>query len=117
MKISELVSRCFAESTARGWWDDANSNDPKYVVGTKLVLIHGEISEAMEGYRKGLQDSHLPDRPAIEVELADALIRIGDLAGWLGLDLEGAVAEKMLYNRTRADHDKAVRDAAGGKKF
>lgn len=35
------------------------------------------------------------------VELADAVIRIGDLAFLLGADLEGSVAEKHDYNRTR----------------
>lgn len=35
------------------------------------------------------------------VELADAVIRIGDLAYLLGGDLEAAIAEKHEYNRTR----------------
>src|SRR5690606_39556838 len=54
-------------------------------------------------------DTHLPDRRAIEVELADALIRIGDLAGMLDLDLASAVIEKMEYNAIRADHKLSVR--------
>ena len=37
----------------------------------------------------------------VEVELADAVIRIADLAGALGLDLGGAIAEKLEYNRNR----------------
>jgi hypothetical protein len=44
------------------------------------------------------------------VELADAVIRIGQLAEHLGIDLEAAIAEKMSYNDTRpAMH--------GGKRF
>lgn len=35
------------------------------------------------------------------VELADAVIRIGDLSFLLGGDLEAAIAEKHEYNRTR----------------
>ena len=35
------------------------------------------------------------------VELADILIRVGDLAGFLGIDLDEAVRLKMAYNRTR----------------
>lgn len=35
------------------------------------------------------------------VELADAVIRIADLAGALGLDLEAAIRVKHVYNATR----------------
>ncbi len=82
-----------------------------------LCLIHSEISEAMEGYRKDLPDDKLPHRLAVEVELADAMIRIGDLATYLGCDLGGAVVEKMEFNRTREDHKLEARKAAGGKAF
>ncbi|MEP1253738.1 MAG: hypothetical protein ABJI29_03210, partial [Alphaproteobacteria bacterium] len=74
------------------------------------------ISEALEADRRGLLDDHLTHRPGVEVELADSLIRIADLAGALGLDLGGAVVEKMAYNANRADHKVAAR-AAGGKKY
>jgi hypothetical protein len=53
----------------------------------------------------------------VEVELADALIRICDLAGAMDLDLGGAVAEKLLYNQSRADHKPENRALEGGKKF
>lgn len=89
----------------------------KALVAQKLCLIHSEISEAMEGHRKGLMDDKLPHRPMIEVELADALIRIGDLAGALGLDLGGAIAEKMAFNAQRPDHKPEARNAAGGKTY
>ena len=34
-------------------------------------------------------------------ELADVVIRVADVCGRLGLDLEAAVVEKMTYNATR----------------
>lgn len=37
----------------------------------------------------------------VAVELADAVIRIADLCGHLGIDLEAAIALKMDYNETR----------------
>jgi hypothetical protein len=52
-----------------------------------------------------------------EVELADAVIRIFDLAGGYGLDLGGALAEKLEYNASRADHKPENRKDLFGKKF
>ena len=86
-------------------------------VPEKLALIHSEISEALEGHRKDLMDDKLPHRKMIEVELADAVIRIADLAGALGLYLEGAMIEKMAYNAQRADHKPENRGKEGGKAY
>ena len=132
-KISDagnlLVSKCHGASAAAGWWADmATGNDlieeirrgsllGKALVGQKLCLVHSEVSEAMEGHRKGLQDDKLQHRTMIEVELADAVIRIADLAGALGLDLGGAIAEKMAFNKVRPDHQKAARTEPGGKAY
>lgn len=87
------------------------------LVTQKLCLTHSEVSEAMEGHRKGLKDDKLPHRDMLEVELADAVIRIADLAGALGLDLGGAIAEKMAFNAVRPDHKPEARAAAGGKSY
>lgn len=113
-----LMGVCHSQAKVMGWWDEyfaMPEQYQKYWVASKLMLITSEVSEAMEGHRKGVNDDHLPDRPMLEVELADAAIRIFDLAGGLGLDLGGAIAAKLDYNRTRADHQKENRQAAGGK--
>ena len=86
-------------------------------VGTLLALIHSEISEALEGYRKDLWDDHLPNRKMAEVELADAVIRIFDLAERSGFDIGNAILEKHKYNMIRADHKMENRMKPGGKKF
>lgn len=100
------------------WWTNIDTGEPlKRNVGELLCLVHSEISEAMEGHRKGLSDDKLPHRPMIEVELADAIIRIFDIAAGLNLDLGGAYVEKMEYNRTRIDHTHAERLKVGGKKY
>lgn len=80
-------------------------------------MIHSEVSEALEGRRKGLMDDHLPTRPMPEVELADAFIRILDLCGSRGYDIGGAVVEKFMYNKNRADHKAENCTKDGGKKF
>jgi len=84
---------------------------------TLLALIHSEISEALEGRRKGLMDDHLPIRPQIEVELADTVIRVLDLCGRRNYDIGGAIIEKFEYNKKRADHKAENREKVGGKKF
>jgi NTP pyrophosphatase (non-canonical NTP hydrolase) len=110
-----------------GWW--TNMDTGKSLLGKNskgkdrrnvpemLCLIHSEVSEAMEGYRKNLADTHLKHRSMFEVELADVLIRLFDLAGAHGLDLGGAVEEKLLYNSTRNDHKVENRKKTGGKAF
>ena len=86
-------------------------------VGELLCLVHSEISEAMEGHRKGLMDDKLPHRTMFEVELADAVIRILDIAGAYNLDLGGAIMEKRTYNAGRADHKVENRLKDGGKAY
>lgn len=128
----ELVSQCHGLAKSAGWWDDLSTGkclidsytyDPKSKtppprnIGELLCLVHSEISEGMEGARKGLMDDKLPHRSMLEVELADAAIRIFDMAGGLGLDIAGAIAEKLAYNATRADHKIENRKADGGKAF
>lgn len=114
MSISDLQEVCHSASKKSGWWDAPVTNE---TVPSKLCLVHSEVSEAMEGHRKDLMDDHLPHRKMFEVELADAVIRILDLAGFTGCDLAGAIKEKMAYNAKRADHKPENRAQQGGKKF
>jgi hypothetical protein len=86
-----IQSVCHGNAKAAGWWTDLETDQdltvsmPRGVVAEKLLLVHSEVSEATEGFRKNLPDDKLPHRSMVEVELADAIIRIFDLAGALGL--------------------------------
>lgn len=130
----ELQDVCHHLSKTAGWWNGPgvlgdlteiinNPKDPyekllgSALVAQKLCLSHSEISEAMEGHRKGLMDDKLPHRPMIEVEIADAIIRLCDLAGALNLDLGGAIAEKLAFNQKRPDHKPENRAKEGGKSY
>ncbi len=115
--VGSLVRTAHGAAVDAGWWEGADLSTDIHLVPAKLCLIHSEVSEAMEGHRKGLMDDKLPHRPMVEVELADTLIRIADLAGAMNLDLGGAVAEKMIYNATRADHKPENRAKVGGKAY
>ena len=142
--VNNMTARCHSASVNGGWYQNlafqdqvdklkcigleartiveifnamGMSESKKRNVGELLALIHSEISEAMEGHRKNLMDDKLPHRKMIEVELADAMIRIHDLAGYLELDLGGAIIEKMAYNQKRADHKPENRAMPGGKAY
>lgn len=180
INYDQQAAEIYAQNKAVGWWDD-----PNRCVFQTLQLVSTEIAEATEGERKGLMDDHLPNRKMGEVELADALIRVLDLAGrynWVyqedavayegfsdpelsiggkhlfinacltglvhnlpvdlekpdspcnyhysqlvlaivttaethGYDIEGAMVEKLAYNKNRADHKRANRAKEGGKAF
>jgi hypothetical protein len=114
--VQLLVQATHNNAVLHGWWPDGCKDNPLHY-SNKLCLIHSEVSEAMEGDRKKKPDSHLPEYPASVVELADAVIRIGDLAGGYDQDLASALVDKMLYNQRRADHKPEARAAAGGKTY
>lgn len=127
--IETLQRKIHQGNVDAGWWTDLDTMQSlaeecrirtrfgKALVAEKLVLIHSEISEAMEAARKNLKDDKIPHRSGVEVELADAVIRILDLAGALQLDLAGAIQEKLMYNKTRPDHQIENRKGVNGKQF
>lgn len=117
--LIDMQALCHA--LAANWWVDLATGRRMTIdqvnIPEKLMLIVSEVAEGMEGHRGNLMDNHLPHRKMLEVELADAMIRIFDLAGFLQMDLAGAVAEKLAYNMQRADHKIENRKAEGGKAF
>lgn len=113
-----LTAACHGRAWNNGWWHNPETGEiAKRPVPELLCLIHSEISEALEGFRKDLMDDHLKDRKMLEVELADAVIRIFDMAGGYDLDVAGAIMDKLDYNDRREDHKPENRTKEGGKKI
>lgn len=91
-------------SRSKGWWEGAERNFPEM-----LALIHSEISECLEEYRRdGLargvwysEKDGVQKPEGVFIELADAVIRILDLFGHYGISLEEMIRVKMAYNETR----------------
>lgn len=80
--------------------------------GERVALIHSELSEALDYYRKGedIPSDHISEFTGVEEEFADVLIRIMDTAAEFGLDVGNAVIAKMKFNESRPFKN-------GGKKF
>ena len=116
MCLASIQALCHGLSFISGWWTGVDHTN-LYVRATKLALVHSEISEALEGARKDLNDDHLPNRKMEEVELADAIIRIFDYAETQGYNIGEAMLEKLRYNQSRADHKPENRQETGGKKI
>lgn len=117
LSLNTASEQIYAANVKAGWYrNPVTGRKIDRNIMEMLMLIVTEVAEAAEGYRKSLPDDKLPHRSMLEVELADVLIRIFDLAGYQGLDLGGAVVEKLIYNTTREDHTLAARREPNGKK-
>lgn len=130
---NQLRDACHDAAFKAGWWHVPIASHyhqrvkvdvrkyPSHIlmwwVGSKLALIHSELSEALEGLRKDKMDDHLPHLKSFAVEMGDAIIRAMDLCGGMGIDIGQVITEKLAYNATRADHKMENRDSVGGKAF
>lgn len=125
--LTTLANTIHSGNVKRGFYDD-----PKEV-GTVLMLIVTELAEAMESYRSNnsipadrmetLEWDSKEDEPfttedinqfklvvkdTFEDEIADTIIRLFDLCGWMNIDIHKHIMLKLKYNDTRPyKHGKA----------
>ena len=119
--LNEIRDAIHTNAIAKGFWNEPNSN-----ITEKIMLVVTELSEAveamrklsknelnvhvkahnsmihsfdLEGYNKENFEQYTKD--SVGDEFADSIIRILDLCGKLGIDIEGHIKYKMEYNSTR----------------
>lgn len=103
--LTTLASQIHADNRAKGFW-----NNPRPLTETTMLIVT-ELSEAVEEDRAGragvwYADNGKPE--GIDIELVDALIRLLDLLGSRGVDVDELLAIKRDYNAQRpARHGKA----------
>lgn len=127
--MEQKIKQAYEMAKNNGFWD-AERNVPEM-----LMLVVSEVAEALEALRKDQRADpfiaelsyndlkHLNDqskelwkksfedsiKSTFEDEIADVAIRLFDLCGGLGIDLEKHIEMKMKYN--------SMRPYKHGKKF
>lgn len=114
--INKLAEAAYKNAVDKGFYENKAFN-----LAEKLLLIHSEVSEALEADRRGsyirrvvvielLQikdDKDFEEAFKVQAkdtfgdELADIMIRVMDLATHKGIDLESYIQAKMRYNSLR----------------
>lgn len=100
LNISEFIKDVGNNMKAHGFRDEE-------LKPTDFIsLIHAEVSEILEEFRKGKLATETyyseNDKPeGVPTELADVVLRCFDMADYYGIDLETAIIEKMAFNKTR----------------
>lgn len=122
MDIKETMKEIYEINKKNGFWET------EMPVGVRLMLVVSELSEALEADRKGryaktsgfttlyppiTETLRKADdqffkltfgdfiKDSFEDEIADAVIRLFDMAQGMGIDLEFHIKQKMRYNSLR----------------
>lgn len=93
LTIQELSELIVDQAKAKGFGIKAEEVD----VAEKIALIHSEISEAYEAYRR----KNIKGKDGLEEELGDAVQRIIHLCVVLDVDIEEAILKKVEHNKNR----------------
>lgn len=116
LSLNGLAERIVEVNKANGWYDKPSE------MGTRLALVHSEVSEMLEADRnerwtqiprEALHVLDIEDdatfkaayntriKGTAEEEMADVIIRMLDIAGWLKVDIHHHVIAKLRYNSLR----------------
>lgn len=116
-----LIEEIHDTAVEKGFWDKPRNE------GELLMLVVSELAEALEALRNNAPRARIDDykqaidadgqphafkqfiKGSVDEEIADAVIRLFDIAVGLSIDLPEVIKAKMLYNETR--------ERMHGKKF
>jgi NTP pyrophosphatase (non-canonical NTP hydrolase) len=117
LTINDLCKHAHEAAMTKGWYDKERE------LPELLMLTVSELSECLEADRENhwtnviireLADNFNLGRfkeyvnHSVEDELADTFIRLSDICGFYGIDIESHIRAKMAYNETRPNkHGKA----------
>lgn len=104
--FNRMIDEVYRLNVAKGWYEHERT------AGDECALLHSEISEILDAYRKhGFEDATKVNPPGFESaiprplgvgsEVADLLIRLLDVCKRWDIDIVAEYDRKMAYNQTR----------------
>lgn len=119
--FNELAKQINESVRQKGFWDSKDAlldflNDGSddnalikiandAIIAQKIALVGTELSEAVEAMRKPDYDLNgygIGVKDSFADEIADTFIRLLDICGELGIDIDAQIEWKMGYNQQRA---------------
>jgi len=98
--VKAWIRECHLAARDKKFWERERN------VGEMLMLVVSELGEAIEAHRIG--NFGVGRKDTFEDEIADAVIRLFDLCGGLGINLEKQMEWKLAFNKKRGmRHGKA----------
>jgi NTP pyrophosphatase (non-canonical NTP hydrolase) len=127
MNLNELAKSIHQDNIEKGFYDIVLKSEQELkqemielFIFKQLLLVISEVSEAVEYLRKNNIDYTLEPnlhneltyqenvsifekkyKDTFQDEIGDAFIRLLDLVGYLGIDIESWIEAKLNYNKTR----------------
>lgn len=106
MSMKPLMRQIDAVNVANGW------HEKEVTIPEHVALLHSEVSELFEAYRKGaltapcdkaekMEALGVEPLSNLEEEVADIIIRALDLCSRHGLDPDEICHAKLAYNASR----------------